>query len=552
MEEGEANTTNLTCTNKDEETISPCTPLAAVPLEVNVAPVKEDYVLAVDIGTSCIRGHVYNRAAQLKGTASRLQQILQPEPGWCEIDPQKLVQDVCTVARESIRAAGLQPDQITCMGITTMTASFVTWDRETGVPFHNLITWQDLRAVDYVSQWNRSYRLLALNTFAKLLYQLFRNKQYLAASVLKFLSKHVTMRLLWVFDNIPEVRTRASQNQVMFGCTETWLLWKLTQERIHVTDFSCASATGLFDPFQLEWSTIVCGLVNIPTTIFPEVRDTSGDFGVTDPAICGFKIPVTAVIADLQGSMFGHCCFEVGDVKCTLGTGTFLNINIGSRPHASLADLYPIIGWKIGPELVYLAEGQSTDTGTVIEWARGLDLFDDVAETSDLAESVPDSGGVFFVPAFSGLQAPYNDDKAAAAMFGMTPNTTKAHFVRALLESLVFRFKSLYDAATAGTRIPLSHIRVDGGVATNNFLVQMMSDAVNQVIHRSLHSDISCLGTAFLAGLAKGLWANKDELKSLRQSDRLFAPRSNHSQISRLYRNWGNAVQRSQKWYPPP
>ncbi|CAG5117158.1 unnamed protein product [Candidula unifasciata] len=525
-------------------------PLSEGEVNATTPSMVEQFILSIDIGTTNLRGHVYSKSASLKGSISKQHQILQPLPGWRELDPHRLLTDVCAVAQDSIKAAGLRPQQITCMGITTMRATFVTWDRETGEPFHNLITWQDLRAADYVSIWNKSYTLRALNTGAKILHALMRKKRHLAASVLKFMSKQVTMRLLWVFDNIPAIRERAALGQVMFGCTESWILWNLTGKKSHVTDYSCASSTGLFDPFQMEWSTIVCGLLNIPMSIFPQILDTSGSFGVTDATVIGFEVPITAVVADQQSSMFGHCCFDVGDVKCTMGTGTFLDLNTGSKPHASIAGLYPLIGWKIRDELVFLAEGQSADTGIVLEWAKTLGLIADPAESSSLAESVADSGGVFFVPAFSGLQAPFNDDRAVTAIFGVTPSTTKAHLVRSMLESLAFRFKSLYETALTETRIPLSHVRVDGGVARNDFLVQLMSDTVNQVIDRSQHSDMSCLGAAFLAGLAAGVWCSKEELRALRQSDRQFEPRHNWSQVKVLYHQWENAVHRSQNWYP--
>ncbi|XP_059164187.1 putative glycerol kinase 5 isoform X2 [Physella acuta] len=511
---------------------------------------KEDYILSIDIGTSSIRGHIYTKYGTLKGSASKQQTILHPEQGRYEIDPLELVEKVKSVAHECIAASGLQPQQVTCMGITTMRATFVTWDRETGQPFHNLITWQDLRASDYVSVWNKSYTLRTLNFGAKVLHMLMRKKRHLAASVLRFMTKQVTMRLLWALDNIPEIRKKAGEGNAMFGCIETWVLWKLTGGKCHVTDYSCASSTGLFDPFQMEWSGIVCGLLNIPMSIFPLIRDTSGEFGVTDPDVFGFQVPITAVVADQQGAMFGQCCFDVGDVKCTMGTGTFLDLNTGSKPHASVGGLYPLVGWKIGSELVFIAEGQCADTGNILDWAKSIDLLSDTSQSSQIAQSVPDSGGVVFVPAFSGLQAPFNDDKAVTSMVGLRPSTTKAQIVRAMLESLAFRFKALYEMALTETRIPLSHVRVDGGVANNDFLVQLMADLVDQTIDRSRHGEMTCLGAAFLAGLAKGVWSSKEELYALRHSDRQFKPQRNWQHLKVLYHMWDNAVHRSRNWYP--
>ncbi|KAK7499243.1 hypothetical protein BaRGS_00009503 [Batillaria attramentaria] len=474
----------------------------------------QQFVLALDIGTTVMRGHVYDVSGHVKGASSKKLEIEHPQQGWYEIDPHKLFQDV-----------------------------------ETGETFHKMITWQDLRAANDVLRWNNSYTLKAMNSGAKFLHFFTRRKRHKAASGAQVHVRTGHNASNWVLNNIPNLRQRALQDQVMFGCIETWLLWKLTNEQVHATDYSCASATGIFDPFSVEWSPIVCGLVNIPMSIFPEIKDTSGNFGVTDASIFGVPIPVTSIVADQQGAMFGQCCFEVGDVKCTMGTGTFIDLNTGSAPHASVAGLYPLVAWKIGKEMTYMAEGQSADTGNVMEWAYTMGLFDDVADTSQMALSVPDSGGVCFVPAFSGLQAPVNDDSATTSIIGLTLGTSKAHMVRAILESLAFRFKILYETIITETEIPLSHIRVDGGVCNNNFLMQMMADIVNQTIDRSIHSDMTSLGAAFLAGLAAGVWKSKDELKAMRRTDIVFQPQPTWPSIRDTFHLWERAVSRSLNWY---
>ncbi|KAH9487675.1 putative glycerol kinase 5 [Bulinus truncatus] len=408
---------------------------------------QEQYILSMGVGTTNIRGHVYTKKAQLMGSASKQQKILQPKPGWFELDPNSLFQDVVQVAKDCISAAGLQPQQITCMGITTMRATFVTWDRDTGEPFHNFISWQDLRAADYVTAWNKSYTMRTFSTVAKLLHLLLRKKRYLAASVLQFMTKQVTMRLLWALDNFPAIRRRAAVCKALFGCIDSWLLWKLTGGKVHATDYSCASSTGLFDPFQMEWSSIVCGMLNIPTSIFPVINDTSGDFGATDFGIFGCPIPITAVVADQQGAMFGQCCFEVGDVKCTMGTGTFLDLNTGDKPHASIA----------GPMAMCKSQ-VSFQPSELLPSCRALTIL----------------RRCLLCP--SGLQTPFNDDKAVTTLFGLNPTTTRAHIVRAVLESLAFRFKALYETVLTETKIPFSCVRVDGGVTNNNFLVQLIFD----------------------------------------------------------------------------
>ncbi|XP_046543168.1 putative glycerol kinase 5 [Haliotis rubra] len=509
-----------------------------------------EYILAVDVGTTTLRGHIYDKNGVNRGTSSKKIDILHPKTGWAEMDPEVLFLQVKQVMQESIRAANITVQQVKCMGLATQRSTFMTWDRETGRPFHNLITWQDLRASHYVTAWNKSYTLKALNSGSKFLHIFTRKNRYLAASVLKFMTKQVTMRLLWALDNIPELRKRAFEDQVMFGCIDTWLLYCLTGKKVHATDYSNASCTGLYDPFQVEWSKIVCNMVNIPMSMLPEVKDTSGMFGQVHPDILGQSIPITASVADQQGAMFGQCCFEVGDIKCTMGTGTFIDLNTGNKPHASVAGLYPIIGWKIKGELTYLAEGLAADTGITLEWAKSLGFFEDVTETANIANSVEDSAGVCFVPAFSGLQAPINDDRAATSIIGLTPNATKAHIVRAMLESLAFRFKVLYETVLVETKIPLSYVRADdGGVCSNDFIMQLMSSLVNTSIDRSKQPDMTSLGAAFLAGLAAGVWESKEQLCHLRKSGRVFEPQSVWSQYKDIYRQWERAVTRSLQWY---
>ncbi|KAK3584659.1 hypothetical protein CHS0354_001238 [Potamilus streckersoni] len=524
---------------------------ANAPKEENKEPVpKKMYVISVDVGTTSVRSHVYTQQGTIKGTSSRKIEIISPKPGMTEMDPEKLYTHVVDCVKESIQASGLAVEDITCMGITTQRNTFTLWDRETGKLYHNFLTWQDLRARNYVKEWNDSYTLKALNSGSKFLHMFTRKKRYLAASVLKFMSAQVTLRLIWLLDNVNQLRQRACDGLVMFGCIETWLLWKLTKGKVHATDYSCASGTGLFDPFQIEWSTIVCNLVNIPMSIFPEVKATSGFFGSTDLSIFGTEIPITAVAGDQTAAMFGQCCFDVGDIKCTMGTGTFIDVNTGSKPHASVAGLYPLIGWKIGDEITYVAEGRSNDTGITIEWGKSLGLFEDVNDIDQLVQSVPDSDGVYFISAFSGLQAPINDDRATSLIIGMQPTTTKAHIVRALMESIAFRFKLLYETVLMETKLPLSHIRVDGGVTNNEFVVQLMADITNQSVDRAKQTgDMTSLGVAFLAGLATGVWKDKEELKKIRKSEKVFNPNPTWPKYKQIFHQWERALARSRQWY---
>ncbi|XP_066266272.1 putative glycerol kinase 5 isoform X1 [Branchiostoma lanceolatum] len=537
---------------------------------------RDQYIVAVDVGTSTLRCHVYDKLANVKGSSSKKVHLLHPQPGWVEMDPQVLWTDFVDVINEAIRAAGLTAGQVAGMGISTQRCTFTMWDRETGELYHNFLTWQDLRGSELVDTWNNSLTMKALHSGGGLLYYMSRSKRFLAANVLKFAPQQITMKVMWMLQNNLTLRRRAFNGLVSFGTVDTWLLWKLTGGQVYATDYSCASSTGLFDPYIRQWNQFFCNLLSVPISIFPPVEDTSKIHGVCETKWFGAPIPIASLVADQQAAMFGECCFEPGDVKCTMGTGTFMDMNVGRNPHTSMAGLYPLIGWKIGDEIVFLAEGSASDTGTAIDWARSIGLFEDYTETDEIAESVDDSNGVYFVPAFNGIQAPVNDPRACSLFLGLSSTTTKAHMLRALLESLVFRNKQLYETMLNETKIPITYIRADGGVSNNSFVMQLTADLLNRTITRPKHVDMSSLGAAFLAGLAVGIWKdkeelrrlkdginnhvqigvwkNKEELKDLQSSEKVFQPRPVSEGIWEKYRplveQWERAVKRSLYWYP--
>ncbi|XP_068196661.1 putative glycerol kinase 5 isoform X2 [Antennarius striatus] len=520
---------------------------------------KESFVLSVDVGTTSIRCHVYDKEANIRGSSTDKVVPLYPEVGHVEMDPDALWTGFLTVVKRAVQDAGVHMHQMEALGISTQRGTFTTWDRRTGVPFHNFISWQDQRAADLVKSWNKSCTMKAIHGVMKMVYFLTRQKRSLAASLIVFSTQHITFRLVWVLMHYKEVGKAMDEGNCCFGTIDTWLLFKLTAGRIHVTDYSNASATGLFDSYQMCWSDFLCSLVSVPPSILPKVENTSCEFGFTDPSIFGLPIPIMAVMADQQAAMFGECCFDTGDVKITMGTGTFMDINTGSNPHTSVAGLYPLVGWKIGSEVVYVAEGNAADTGTAIKWAQELELFTDVQDTSAMAYSVSDSDGVCFVPSFSGLQAPLNDPKACASLMGLKPSTTKNHLVRAILESVAFRNKQLFETVLRETCIPITKIRVDGGVSCNDFVMQLTADLLGRKLCRPQHHEMSCLGAAFVAGLGVGFWRSKEELKKLQSADDVFVPRevpkegscSPAGEYTPILQSWERALQRSMNWYKP-
>uniref|UniRef100_A0AAR2LD32 Glycerol kinase 5 n=1 Tax=Pygocentrus nattereri TaxID=42514 RepID=A0AAR2LD32_PYGNA len=500
---------------------------------------RESCVLAVDVGTTSVRCHVYDQRANIRGSCTKKVSLLYPEPGRVEMDPEELWQGFVTVVKGAVQDSGLQMCQMTALGISTQRATFTTWDRQTGKTFHNFISWQDLRAAEMVRSWNSSCTMKAVHGVMKVLHVLTRQKRFLAASLVVFTPQHVSLRLAWALRNLKQA---VDEGTCLFGTIDTWLLYKLTKGKLA----SLLSVRTRTDHYTVQ------------NFINPFFLSFSHNFGSSDPSIFGVPIPITSLMADQQAAMFGECCFDTGDVKITMGTGTFMDINTGNKPHTSVAGLYPLVGWKIGSEVVYLAEGNAAGTGTAIKWAQEIELFSDVKETDSMANSVKDSDGVCFVPSFSGLQAPLNDPKACAAFMGLKPSTTKSHLVRAILESIAFRNKQLFDVMLRETRIPIMKIRADGGVCTNDFIMQLTTDLLGRKISRPAHFDMSCLGAAFVAGLAVGYWKSKEELKKLQMSDRLFVPQSGKGGGCKdgvykpVLQSWEEALQRSMHWYSQP
>ncbi|XP_071422158.1 glycerol kinase 5 isoform X2 [Pithys albifrons albifrons] len=394
-------------------------------------------VLGVDVGSSVVKCHVYDRAAAVRGSGCRKVESLYPHPGWVELDPEVLWSQFLGVIKDAVQAAGLHMSQIAGLGISTQRGTFITWHKRTGKPFHNFISWQDIRSAELVDSWNKSLLLKVIHVIFTVLHFFTGNDRYLAPSFLTFSTQQTSMKLSWVFKNIHEAVEAAQENNCCFGTIDTWLLYKLTEGSVYATDYSNASSTGIFEPFTKCWNPTLCNLLSIPMSIYPPVKDTSFNFGSTDPEIFGVSIPIMAMVADQQAAMFGECCFHPGDIKLTMGTGGFWNVNTGEHLFASQRSLYPLIGWKIGKEVVYLTEGAISDIGTAIKWAQDIDLFTNVDETARMAQSVDDSQGVCFVP---GFQASVDDPYLCASFVGLKPSTTRNHLVRAILESVAFRY----------------------------------------------------------------------------------------------------------------
>nr|XP_054770774.1 putative glycerol kinase 5 [Lytechinus pictus] len=507
------------------------------------------FILAIDIGTTTIRGHVYDEKAELIGQGLQKLEFSVPERGHVEIIPDVLWSQFLAVGREAIEDSKVPADQIASIGISTQRATFTTWNKRTACHYHNFISWNDTRAAQFTDSVNRAITFRGLKAGARVVKWVTGSRRYEAASVLSFTPQLVIMRLCWVLDNINGVREDLQKGEVLFGTIDTWLVWKMTKGKVHATDLSNISCTGLYDLYVSRWNSIHMSYLGLPSSLLPEIRDTSGDFGICDPVLFGVEIPIKAVVGDQQAALFGQCCFRSGDMKITLGTGAFTVVNTGKMPSVPAQGAYPLIGWKIKDDVCYITECNQSDCGTLVDWGQSMGYYSSPAETEGKARSVDDNGGVYFVPAFKGLQAPINDNCACACLIGLTPRTKPAHVTRSLLESVVYRVKQLYEVQKKESRVKLNQvIRVDGGVSRNEFILQMTANLLGQPIERPTNLDMSCLGAAFLAGLASGIWKNKEELQALRKKDAVFEPKPITTE-EKEFRTWERAVKRGLAWY---
>ncbi|NXA47754.1 GLPK kinase, partial [Nothocercus julius] len=476
------------------------------------------FVVGVDVGSTVLKCHVYDRAAALRGSSCRKLESLYPRPGWVELDPEVLWSQFIEAVKEAVKVAGVHMRQIAGLGISTQRSTFITWHKRTGKPFHNFISWQDLRCAELVNSWNRSLLLKVIHVIFTVLHFLTKNNRYLAPSSFAFSTKQASLKLSWVFKNLPEAEEAAKENNCCFGTVDTWLLYRLTKGSVYATDYSNASSTGVFEPFTKCWNPTLSSLLSIPMSIYPPVKDTSFNFGSSDSEIFGVPIPILALVADQQAAMFGECCFHPGDVKLTMGTGAFWNVNTGENLFSSWRGLYPLIGWKIGDEVVYLTEGSLSNVGTAIKWAQEINLFTNVDETAKMARSITDSEGVCFLPSCQ-------------------------------VKQLLLINKQLYDLIVERINIPLRTVRADGGVSNNSFILQITSDLINKKIEKPVNADMSSLGAAFLAGLASGLWTDKEQLEKLRQVEAVFEPQKNSEEYKPAMDTWTWAMQHAlQHW----
>ncbi|TCS78954.1 glycerol kinase GlpK [Pectinatus cerevisiiphilus] len=495
---------------------------------------EKKYVLALDQGTTSSRTILFDHDSNIVAVAQREFTQIFPKPGWVEHNANEIWSTQVGTISEVIAKANIDANEIAAIGITNQRETTVVWDKKTGKPIYNAIVWQSRQTMDICDELK-----------AKGLADVFHKKTGLLID-----AYFSGTKVKWILDNVEGAREKAEAGELLFGTMDTWLLWKLTGGKVHVTDYSNASRTLMYNIRELKWDDELLGYLNVPKCMLPEVKPSSEVYGVTIPSVTqGTEIPIAGIAGDQQAALFGQTCFKAGMAKNTYGTGCFMLMNTGSQLYDSKNGLLTTIAWGLDNEVVYALEGSIFVAGSAIQWLRdGLKILDSAPDSEYYANKVKDAEGVYVVPAFVGLGAPYWDMKARGAIFGLTRGTSKNHIIRATLDSLAYQTKDVLDAMQSDSEIKLAALKVDGGAVANNLMMQFQSDLLGVPVDRPKVVETTALGASYLAGLAVGFWKNKEELVKNWQLDRRFEPNMDEEKRNDLYVGWLKAVRRTMNW----
>lgn len=491
---------------------------------------EQKYILALDQGTSSSRAIVFDHEGRICATAQKEFPQHFPKPGWVEHDPKDIWSSEASVIAEAITSMGINGLNIAGIGITNQRETTIVWDTETGEPVYNAIVWQDRRTSEYCD----SLKEQNLTGFIREKTGLIIDAYFSAT------------KIRWILENVPGARARAEAGKLRFGTVDTWLLWNLTRGECHMTDVSNASRTMLFNIHTLNWDEDLMKLFGIPMSMLPEVHSSSEIYGYTKTTIFAHKVPVAGIAGDQQAALFGQMCTTPGSVKNTYGTGCFLLMNSGTKPITSSHNLLTTIAWKIGDTVNYALEGSIFVGGSVVQWLRdGLGIIKSSSEIESLAMTVPDNGGVYFVPALTGLGAPYWDQYAKGTICGLTRGTTAAHIARAALEGIAFETMDIVNAMEHDAGIKLAELKVDGGASRNNLMMQFQADILGTKVIRPKVTETTAMGACYLAGLATGYWDSLDDIKRQWNADKVFEPLAPAEKVLKLKEGWANAIGRT-------
>lgn len=491
------------------------------------------YIMALDAGTTSNRCILFNQKGEVISIAQKEFRQYYPKPGWVEHDANEIWATQLAVAVEAMAKIGARAQDIVSIGITNQRETTIVWDRQSGEPIYPAIVWQCRRTSDYADTLkSQNYT------------ELFRKKSGLIIDAYFSATK-----LKWILDNIPNARERAYRDELCFGTVETWLIWKLTNGKVHVTDYSNASRTMMFNIHTLEWDKEILELLDIPIAILPEPKPSSCMYGVTEPNLFGAPIPITGAAGDQQAALFGQACFSAGEAKNTYGTGCFLLMNTGEKPVDSKNGLLTTIAWGIGDKVTYALEGSIFIAGAAVQWLRDeLRIIDSATDSEYMATRVDDTAGCYVVPAFTGLGAPYWNQYARGCIVGITRGLNKYHLIRATLQSIAYLTYDVLEAMKKDSEIELSALKVDGGACQNNFLMQTQADIINAPIHRPKCIESTAMGAAYLSGLATGYWKNFLDIQNNSQLDKTFMPTLEHTMREKMIKGWHKAVRYCFDW----
>lgn len=485
------------------------------------------YILAIDQGTTSSRAILFNKKGEIIASAQKEFPQYFPRPGWVEQDADEIWLSVLNVYMEALVHGKVSAEEIAAIGITNQRETAVVWDKVTGEPIYHAVVWQSRQTADICRQLSEEGREQMIREKTGLLID-----PYFSATKVK-----------WILDHVEGARERAEKGELLFGTVDSFLVYRLTGGKVHATDYSNASRTLLYNIYNLDWDQELLDLFGIPRSMMPEVRSSSGEFGVTQGKFFEASIPIMGIAGDQQAALFGQTCFEPGMAKNTYGTGCFMLMNTGEKPAKSEHGMLTTIAWGIDDKVEYALEGSVFVAGSAIQWLRdGLKMIESAPQSEELAREVSDSEGVYVVPAFVGLGAPYWKPDAKGAVFGLTRGTTKAHFVRATLDSLAYQSLDIIEAMTLDSGIELQKLKVDGGAVKNNLLMQFQSDILGVPVERPMISETTALGAAYLAGLAAGFWKSKEELRANYLVDRTFVPEISGDKRKELLEGWKRAV----------
>ncbi|WP_227395462.1 glycerol kinase GlpK [Jeotgalibacillus aurantiacus] len=492
----------------------------------------EKYILSLDQGTTSSRAILFNTKGEIVKIAQKEFEQIFPKPGWVEHNANEIWGSILSVIASVLSESGVKPDQIAGIGITNQRETAVVWDKETGMPVYNAIVWQSRQTADICNELKE-----------KGLNDLFREKTGLLID-----AYFSGTKVKWILDNVDGAREKAEAGKLLFGTIDTWLIWKLTGGEAHVTDYSNASRTLMYNIYDLKWDKELLEHLTVPESMLPEVKPSSEIYGKTvSHHFFGKEIPIAGAAGDQQAALFGQACYKEGMAKNTYGTGCFMLMNTGEKAVKSDSGLLTTLAWGIDGKVEYALEGSIFVAGSAIQWLRdGLRMLKTAAVSEDYASRVDSTDGVYVVPAFVGLGTPYWDSDVRGAVFGLTRGTSKEHFVRAVLESLAYQTKDVLDAMEKDSGIELKKLRVDGGAVQNNFLMQFQSDLLNVPVERPVISETTALGAAYLAGLAVGFWDSREEIANMWKVDKDFDPEMKEDQSAELYKGWQKAVKAAQ------